>query len=112
MTDKTILKTTIVVAPAGSADPAVEQVARNINSRPVDGKREVGYYLGRAFWGRGIASAALTAFLRLEQTRPFHASATQHNAASLRVLQKCGGGFRHPALSRPLPPGEAFPLMR
>ncbi len=90
MTDTTVLKKTIIVASAVSADPPVEQIAGNINSRTVNGKREVGYWLGRAFWGRGIATAALTAFLRLEQTRPLYASAAMHNAASLRVLQKCG----------------------
>jgi RimJ/RimL family protein N-acetyltransferase len=91
MTDATSLKKTIVVVTAASADsPAQNQVAGNINSWTADGKREVGYWLGRAFWGRGIATAALTAFLRLEQTRPLHASAARHNTASLRVLQKCG----------------------
>ena len=44
----------------------------------------------RALWGRGIATEALTAFLRLEQTRPLHAGVATHNAASIRVLQKCG----------------------
>jgi len=90
MLDATSLKKTIVVASALSADPAVEQVAGNINSWISDGKREVGYWLGRAFWGRGIATEALTAFLRLEPTRPLHAGVAKHNAASLRVLQKCG----------------------
>jgi len=40
--------------------------------------------------GRGIATEALSAFLRLEQTRPLHAGVATHNAASIRVLQKCG----------------------
>jgi RimJ/RimL family protein N-acetyltransferase len=44
----------------------------------------------RALWGRGIATEALSAFLRLEQTRPLHAGVATHNAASIRVLQKCG----------------------
>ena len=57
---------------------------------PQTGKREVGYWLGRFFSGWGVATAALTAFLRLEPTRPLYASAAQHNAASLGVLQKCG----------------------
>ena len=91
LADDTILKKTIVVASAVSADsPAQNQVAGNIGSWTSDGKREVGYWLDRAFWGRGVATAALTAFLRLEQTRPLYASAAKHNAASLRVLQKCG----------------------
>jgi RimJ/RimL family protein N-acetyltransferase len=91
LADDTLLKKTIVVASAVSADsPAHNQVAGHIGSWTSDGKREVGYWLDRAFWGRGIATAALTAFLRLEQTRPLYASAARHNAASLRVLQKCG----------------------
>ena len=91
MTDATSLNKTIVVASAVSADsPAQNQVAGHINCWTSEGKREVGYWLDRAFWGRGIATAALTAFLRLEQTRPLHASAAKHNVASLRVLQKCG----------------------
>jgi RimJ/RimL family protein N-acetyltransferase len=44
----------------------------------------------RAYWGRGVASAALSAFLQLERTRPLYASLAKHNVASLRVLQKCG----------------------
>jgi len=53
-------------------------------------KREVGYWIDRAFWGRGVATAALTAFLTLEKTRPLDAGVAKHNAASIRVLQKCG----------------------
>jgi RimJ/RimL family protein N-acetyltransferase len=91
LADDTNLKKTIVVASAVSADsPAQNQVAGHIGSWTSDGKREVGYWLDRAFWGRGIATAALTAFLRLEQTRPLYAGVARHNAASLRLLQKCG----------------------
>ena len=66
------------------------QVAGNIGSWSSDGKREIGYWIDRALWGRGIATGALSAFLRLEQTRPLHAGVATHNAASIRVLQKCG----------------------
>lgn len=91
LADATSLKKTIVVASAVSADsPAQDQVAGHIGSWTSEGKREIGYWLDRAYWGRGIATEALTAFLRLEQTRPLYASAANHNAASLRVLQKCG----------------------
>ena len=55
-----------------------------------DGRREVGYWLGREFWGRGIASRALAAYLREERERPLHAFVVRHNPASLRVLEKCG----------------------
>jgi len=66
------------------------QLAGNICSWTADGKREVGYWIDRAFWGRGVATAALSAFLSLEQTRPLHAGVAKHNVGSLRVLQKCG----------------------
>ncbi len=69
------------------------EIAGNIGSWNSHGKREVGYWIDRAYWGRGVATAALSAFLRLEQTRPLYAGVAKHNAASLRVLQKCGFTF-------------------
>ena len=70
-----------------------DQVAGNIGSWLSDGKREVGYWINRSFWGRGVATEALSAFLPLERTRPLYAGVAKHNAASLRVLQKCGFTF-------------------
>jgi RimJ/RimL family protein N-acetyltransferase len=69
------------------------EVAGNICSWNSGGKREVGYWIDRAFWGRGVATAALAGFLTLEQTRPLYAGVAKHNAASLRVLEKCGFTF-------------------
>ena len=37
-------------------------------------EQETGYWLGREFWGRGIASAALTEFLKIVTIRPQLAS--------------------------------------
>ncbi len=90
LANETCLKKTIVIASAVSADSSADQVAGNIGSWSSEGKREVGYWIDRAFWGRGIATEALSAFLRLEQTRPLYAGVAKHNAASIRVLQKCG----------------------
>jgi RimJ/RimL family protein N-acetyltransferase len=81
LADDSCLKKTIV---------ADGQVAGNIGSWFSDGKREVGYWIDRALWGRGIATQAVSAFLRLEQTRPLYAGVATHNAASIHVLQKCG----------------------
>ena len=67
-----------------------DEVAGHIGSWTSDGKREIGYWIDRALWGRGIATEALSSFLRLEQTRPLHAGVAKHNVASIRVLQKCG----------------------
>ncbi|HWA25163.1 MAG TPA: GNAT family N-acetyltransferase [Lacunisphaera sp.] len=54
------------------------------------GERSVGYWIGRSFWGQGIASAAVAQFLVHETTRPLTAHVAKHNAASIRVLQKNG----------------------
>ncbi len=81
LADETLLKKAIV---------ADGQVVGNIGSWLSEGKREIGYWIDRALWGRGVATEALSAFLRLEQTRPLHAGVAKHNAASIRVLQKCG----------------------
>jgi len=54
------------------------------------GSREVTYWIDRAYWGRGIATAALRALLAAAPERPLYARAAADNAGSLRVLEKCG----------------------
>lgn len=51
---------------------------------------EVSYWLGREFWGRGIATDALWRFLSSIETRPLYGRAASTNPASIRVLEKCG----------------------
>jgi RimJ/RimL family protein N-acetyltransferase len=53
-------------------------------------EREVTYWIGRSYWGKGIATDALNAFLTVEQSRPLHARVAFDNVASHRVLEKCG----------------------
>lgn len=65
-------------------------VAGNIVSWGESDKREVGYWLGKEFWGRGIASRALAEFLSYETVRPLVAHVAKQNIASRRVLEKCG----------------------
>jgi RimJ/RimL family protein N-acetyltransferase len=68
-----------------------DQVAGNIVSfTEDDGHREVGYWLGRDFWGKGIATRALTAFIEIVTERPLYAEVAGPNHASRRVLEKCG----------------------
>jgi RimJ/RimL family protein N-acetyltransferase len=54
------------------------------------GDPEVGYWIARGLWGRGVASSALEQFLALEPRRPLVAHVATHNPASRRVLEKCG----------------------
>jgi RimJ/RimL family protein N-acetyltransferase len=52
--------------------------------------RMVGYWLGKEYWGRGIASAALLLYLEEETHRPLLASVAEHNVGSRWVLEKAG----------------------
>lgn len=67
-----------------------EKVAGNIASFEMDGEREIGYWVGREFWGLGVASESLKQFLGQEVRRPLFAHVAKHNIASRRVLEKCG----------------------
>ena len=66
------------------------RVVGHIASFDLEGHREVTYWIGREDWGRGLATRALQEFLQLEATRPLYAGAASDNAASIRVLTKCG----------------------
>lgn len=81
LADETIIKRTILFDGA---------VVGNILSFVGSGKREVGYWLGREHWGKGIATRALSEFLSTETTRPLHASAAKDNVGSVRVLENNG----------------------
>jgi RimJ/RimL family protein N-acetyltransferase len=53
-------------------------------------EREVTYWIAREFWGRGAATAALRALLRIVPERPLLGRAAADNGGSIRVLEKCG----------------------
>ena len=65
-------------------------VAGNIGCWEDDGRRFVGYWIGREFWGRGLATQALAELLDVVDARPLHAYVAKSNVASIRVLEKCG----------------------
>jgi RimJ/RimL family protein N-acetyltransferase len=103
MADPEVLVRTVVVD---------GQVAGQVLSFPRDGVREVGYWLGRRYWGRGLASAALAEFLTVDPHRPLHGVVAEHNAASRRVLER--NGFVLVGREDPnpeLPPDLAAPLL-
>lgn len=66
-----------------------DKVAGNIGSYDLFGEREVTYWLGKEYWGKGIATAALTEFLEIEMTRPVEGRVAKGNIGSRRVLEKC-----------------------
>jgi RimJ/RimL family protein N-acetyltransferase len=65
-------------------------VAGNVCSWEADGQRLVGYWIGREFWGRGVATAALRAYLDEVAERPLFAHVAASNVGSIRVLEKAG----------------------
>ena len=63
----------------------------HVESFPYRSGREVGYWIMRAYWGRGITSQALAQFLAADElSRPLGAIVARHNRGSRRVLEKCG----------------------
>jgi RimJ/RimL family protein N-acetyltransferase len=66
------------------------RVVGSVGSFELEGKPQVTYWIGKEHWGKGIATRALTQFLRHVKRRPLYASAANDNLASIRVLQKCG----------------------
>jgi RimJ/RimL family protein N-acetyltransferase len=65
-------------------------VAGNIVSWQQAGQHLVGYWVGRDYWGRGIATEALAQFLIEVSARPLYAHVAVHNVGSIRVLEKAG----------------------
>lgn len=49
-----------------------------------DDEREIGYWIGREHWGRGIATASVRAFIAEIPDRPLHAYVAEHNVASMK----------------------------
>ena len=81
LADESVIKKTIVHE---------GDVAGNVGSWKQDGRRLVGYWIGREFWGKGVATAALQEFVRVVPDRPLHAWVATTNVGSIRVLEKCG----------------------
>jgi len=66
------------------------EVAGHIGCWAWSGEPEIGYWIGRSYWGRGIGTRALSAFLEIVTIRPLAAYVAKHNAPSIRILEKCG----------------------
>jgi len=82
MADESVIIRTIIF---------LDQVAGYILSYQDEGKPVVGYWIGKEYWGKGIATRALAEFLSSANTvRPIYARIAKDNQASKRVLEKCG----------------------
>jgi RimJ/RimL family protein N-acetyltransferase len=67
-----------------------EVVVGQISCFPSEGQHEIGYWIGREYWGQGIATRALQLLLEVVSIRPLHATAARGNPASIRVLERNG----------------------
>ena len=85
-------RTKILADPSNATRAVVvdDRLAGYIVKFQMLGKPSVAYWLGREFWGRGVATQALRAFLVELRERPLYARVAADNHASLRVLEKCG----------------------
>ena len=66
------------------------EVAGNLLCWQQEGQRLVGYWVGKEFWGKGLATRALAEFVSEMSARPLHAWVATSNVGSVRVLEKCG----------------------
>lgn len=64
------------------------KVAGSVLCHGWGGEPEISYWLGREFWGKGIATQALGLFLQVVTDRPLTARVARENHASIRVLEK------------------------
>ena len=67
------------------------QIAGHIVCHGLYGDHEISYWIGKEYWGQGVATSALAEFLVIHDKRPLYARAAKDNIASIRVLEK--GGF-------------------
>lgn len=80
------------------ADPTISMRTILLNGEVVGvvskfvmhGDAELTYWIDKPHWGKGIATAALKAFLEIEDTRPIHGHVAFDNYGSQRVLEKNG----------------------
>lgn len=66
------------------------EIAGYILSHGWFGEPEITYWLGKSFWGKGLATRALREFLKVQTVRPLYARVVYDNYASKKVLEKCG----------------------
>jgi RimJ/RimL family protein N-acetyltransferase len=53
-------------------------------------QENVGYWMGREFWGKGYTTQGLAEFLKLVKQRPLYGRCVKDNFGSIRVLEKNG----------------------
>ena len=65
-------------------------IAGSIAKYEIEGNSEITYWIGKDYWGQGIATLALKKFLNIEKVRPIYGRVAFDNFGSQKVLEKCG----------------------
>jgi ribosomal-protein-alanine N-acetyltransferase len=65
-------------------------IAGSVSKFIMEGDAEITYWVDKQYWGQGIATKALTEFLKIETIRPIYGRIAFDNIGSQRVLEKCG----------------------
>jgi RimJ/RimL family protein N-acetyltransferase len=81
-------------------------VAGHIGSWQQTGQQLLGYWVGREWWGRGVATRALSLLVDEVSIRPLYAHVAVRNVGSIRVLEK--GGFRRDHEQEPADPDDGI----
>lgn len=81
LNDETVVMRTIVFE---------SQVVGYVTKYEIEKAPQIGFVLGREFWGKGIATQALREFLSLITQRPIYARTAFDNQASMHVLKRLG----------------------
>ena len=66
------------------------EIVGSIAKFEMNGNAEITYWIGKEFWGKGIASSALKKFLEVEKVRPIYGRVAFDNVGSIKVLENCG----------------------
>jgi RimJ/RimL family protein N-acetyltransferase len=54
----------------------------------MEGEREVSYWIGKEYWGLGIATQSLSIYLAIITDRLIYARVASDNVGSIRVMEK------------------------
>ncbi|TPN82793.1 GNAT family N-acetyltransferase [Aquimarina algicola] len=66
------------------------KIVGSIAKFEMEDNAEITYWIGKEFWGKGIATTALKKFLEVEKTRPLFGRIAFDNLGSKKVLENCG----------------------
>lgn len=65
-------------------------IVGSVGTWMMDNERQITYGVDKAFWGQGIATAALALFLKKVDEYPLYGRAASDNIRSIKMLERAG----------------------